>query len=297
MAGKKQKDPKEKFAKPSYPQGMQKYPGTEAAMHPQPDYGLNTYKGSGKLKGKVALITGGDSGIGRAIAVAYAKEGANVVISYLNIEEKEDADATIKAIENAGQKGVGIVGDIQEEEHCKFLVKQTIKKFGKLDVLVNNAAFQMFHKSFLEISAEEFDRAFRTNVYAMFYLCKEALPKMEKGGSIINVASVQAFHPSPTLLHYASTKGAIVTFTKSLAQEAAESGIRVNAVAPGPVWTPLIPATSMNDEQVSNFGKDTLWKRPAQPVEIAPVFVLLASDEGSYITGEIYPITGGVKVI
>jgi NAD(P)-dependent dehydrogenase (short-subunit alcohol dehydrogenase family) len=295
MNGKKNISPKDKYGKPPFKQGTQKYPGTESAMHPQPEYA--SYTGYGRLKGKVALITGGDSGIGRAVAVAYAKEGANVVISYLSLEEKEDAQTTIRAIEEAGQQGLAIVGDIQNEDHCKSLIEQTIEKFAGLDILVNNAAFQLFHTSFLEISSEEFDRAFKTNVYAMFYLCKEALPKMPEGGAIINTTSVQAFSPSPTLLHYASTKGAIVTFTKALAQEAAKSGIRVNAVAPGPVWTPLIPATSIKDEDVSQFGKETLWERPAQPVELAPLYVLLASDEGSYITGEIYPITGSIKVI
>ncbi len=289
-------NPKEKFEKPNFPQGKQKYPGSEAAMDPQPDYGFDSYKGSGRLKDKVVLITGGDSGIGRAVAVCYAKEGADVVISYLSIEEKEDAQKTLEEIEKTGQKGLAIVGDIQDENHCKLLIDETFKKFGKLDILINNAAFQMFHESFLEITSEEFDRAFRTNVYAMFYLCKYALEKMEKGGAIINVASVQAFHPSLTLLHYASTKGAIVTFTKALAQEAVKYGVRVNAVAPGPVWTPLIPATSMSDEQVSEFGKQSLWGRPAQPIELAPVFVLLGSDEGSYITGEVYPVSGNIKI-
>lgn len=297
MAKRTGKDPKEKFEKPPFPQGKQKYPGSEAAMHPEPDFGFESYKGCGKLEGKVALITGGDSGIGRAVALAFAREGANIVISYLSIEEKEDAEATIGFIEESGQKALSIVGDIQDEEHCKFLVKETLKEFGKLDVLVNNAAFQMNHKSFFEISSEEFDRTFRTNVYAMFYLCKEALPRMEIGGSIINTTSVQAYQPSPLILHYASTKGAVVTFTKALAQEAVKFGVRVNAVAPGPVWTPLIPASAMKDEDISNFGHNSLWGRPAQPVEIAPIFVLLASDEASYITGEIYPVTGSIKVI
>lgn len=291
------KDPREKYEKPPFPQGKQKYPGSEAAMHPKPHFGFDSYVGCNKLKGKVALITGGDSGIGRAIALAFAKEGADVVISYLSIEEKEDAEATISFIEESGRKGISIVGDIQDEEHCKFLVNETFREFGKLDILVNNAAFQKNHKSFLDISAQEFDKAFRTNVYAMFYLCKEALPKMEKGGSIINTTSAQAFQPSPAILHYACTKGAIVTFTKALAQEAVKYGIRVNAVAPGPVWTPLIPASAVNDKEVPHFGEKSLWGRPAQPEEIAPVFVLLASEDSSYITGEIYPVAGSIKVI
>jgi NAD(P)-dependent dehydrogenase (short-subunit alcohol dehydrogenase family) len=290
-------DPKDKFEKPEFPQGTQKYPGSESAMDPAPDYGLVSYRGAGKLKDKVALITGGDSGIGRAVAVAYAKEGADVVISYLNAEEHEDADITLKAIRDTGRKAMAIVGDIQDDKLCKNLIDSTLNEMGKLDILVNNAAFQMFHNSFMEITPEELDRVFRTNIYSLFYLCQSAIPKITRGGSIVNTASVQAFHPSPTLLHYAASKGAIITFTKGLAQEAAELGIRVNAVAPGPVWTPLIPASATSDEQVANFGKDTLWKRPAQPVELAPIYVLLASDEGSYITGEIYPITGSIKVI
>ncbi len=297
MAYQTSKHPKYKFPRPEFGQGKQKYPGSESVMDPQPDYGVTSYSGSGKLKGKVALITGGDSGIGRAVALAFAKEGADLVISFWNKEEAEDAELTVKAIETVGQKVLSIMGDIRDFEQCELLVEQALQKLGRLDILVNNAAFQKFHESFLDITPEELDQCFRTNVFAPFYLSQLALPKMEKGGSIINVASVQAYHPSPALMHYASTKGALVTLTKGLAQEAVKYGVRVNAVAPGPVWTPLIPFTVLSYKQAQTFGQDSLWGRPAQPVELAPVFVLLASDEGAYITGEVYPVTGSIKVI
>jgi NAD(P)-dependent dehydrogenase (short-subunit alcohol dehydrogenase family) len=242
------------------------------------------------LLGKTAIITGGDSGIGRAVALAFAREGADVVISYLN--EEEDARETMRIVGAAGRRAVLIPGDISDESHCLQIVERAFQEFGKLDILVNNAAFQMTHENITELSSEEFDYTFKTNIYAMFYLCKAALPRMEAGSAIINVASVQAYNPSPNLLAYASTKGAIVTFSKALSQEALQKGVRVNVVAPGPVWTPLIPAT-MPDEKVKTFGQDTPIGRPAQPAELAPLFVFLASQESSYISGEVVGVTGG----
>jgi hypothetical protein len=259
-------------------------------MTPAPDYGADSYKGSGRLLGKAAIITGGDSGIGRAVAVAFAREGADVLISYLN--EEEDARETARVVEKAGRKCLTVPGDIREEAHCQEVVRRAKEEFGRLDILVNNAAFQMTHESIQELTAEEFDRTFRTNVYAMFYLCKAALPVMKKGGSIINTASIQAYQPTSQLLAYASTKGAIVTFSKALAEESMKQGVRVNVVAPGPIWTPLIPST-MPHEKVETFGEDTPTGRAGQPVEVAPVFVFLASDESSYVCGEVIGVTGG----
>ncbi|HEX3000590.1 MAG TPA: glucose 1-dehydrogenase [Armatimonadota bacterium] len=286
----KEKHPAEKGPKPPFPQQRQEAPGHEKPLAPPADHGESTYRGSGRLKGKAALITGSDSGIGRAVALAFAREGADVLISYLS--EHKDAEATANLVEDAGQKAVTVAGDIQDEGHCQSLVQKALDEFGKLDILVNNAAFQLTYDKISDIPAEEWDRVFRTNIYAMFYLCKAALPRMQQGGSIINTASIQAFHPNPILLPYATTKGAIVTFTRALAQEAIEYGVRVNAVAPGPVWTPLIPY-SMPDEAVKQFGKKSVIGRPAQPKELAPVYVLLASEEASYITGEVYGVTGG----
>ncbi|MBX6342376.1 MAG: SDR family oxidoreductase, partial [Thermomicrobiaceae bacterium] len=241
-------------------------------------------------EGKASLITGGDSGIGRATALAFAREGADVLISYLS--EDADAQETIRVVERAGRKALAVRGDIGDEGHCRHLVDRAVGEFGRLDVLVNNAAFQMTHDGIEDLPSEEFDHTFRTNVYAMFYLCKAALPKMRDGGAIINSTSIQAYQPKPSLLAYASTKGAIVTFTKALAQEAIKRGIRVNAVAPGRVWTPLIPST-MPEEQVRQFGKQTPIGRPAQPAELAPVYVFLASPESSYVVGGVVGVTGG----
>jgi NAD(P)-dependent dehydrogenase (short-subunit alcohol dehydrogenase family) len=268
-------------------------PGLESEMTPAPDFGEDSYKGYGRLKGKAALVTGGDSGIGRAVALAFAREGADVLISYLN--EESDAQETLKVLEKEGGKYIAMGGDISDEAHCRRLVESAVDEFGKLDILVNNAAFQMTHESIQELSSEEFDHTFRTNVYAMFYLCKAALSVMGEGSTIINTASIQAYKPSANLLAYASTKGAIVTFSKALAAEVAEKGVRVNAVAPGPVWTPLIPST-MPQEKVENFGADTVFGRPAQPAELAPVFVFLASEESRYITGEVVGVTGGKPI-
>jgi NAD(P)-dependent dehydrogenase (short-subunit alcohol dehydrogenase family) len=266
-------------------------PGKTSEMTPRPDHGEESYKGLGRLTDKVALITGGDSGIGKATAIAYAREGADVVISYLP-EEEEDAKDTEQWVTKAGRKALRLPGDIRDEHHCRKLVDSTFDKFGKLDILVNNAAFQMTHESIEEFSTEEFDRTFKTNVYAMFWLCKAAVPRLEPGSVIINTASIQSYDPSPNLLAYASTKGAIVNFTKGLSKMVAKQGIRVNAVAPGPVWTPLIPST-MPDAKVENFGGDTSFERAAQPRELAPLYVFLASNESNYVTGEVYGATGG----
>ena len=285
-----QQDPTKQYPVPPFHESKQTPPGTDKEMKTKADYGEESYTGSGKLEGRAAIITGGDSGIGRAIALAYAREGADVLISYL--EENEDAQETLRLVHAAGRRGILVPGDISEEAHCKSLVEQAQSEFGHLDILVNNAAFQMSHDKISDIPSDEWDHTFRTNIYAMFYLCKAALPVMRPGGSIINTASVEGYQPDSFLLAYATTKGAIVNFTKGLAKEAMESGVRVNAVAPGPVWTPLIPST-LPIEMVNTFGTETYLKRPAQPVELAPVYVLLASQEASYITGMIYGVTGG----
>jgi NAD(P)-dependent dehydrogenase (short-subunit alcohol dehydrogenase family) len=284
-------DPKAQGPKPEYPQEPMEMPGSEAEMTPQADHGEKSYQGLGRLKDRVALITGADSGIGRAVAIAFAREGAHVVLSYLPEEEK-DASDTAGWVEKAERKAVRIPGDIQDERHCGALIERAFDEFGKLDILVNNAAFQTTHDRIDEFSTEEFDRTFKTNVYAMFWLCRAALPRMGSGSAILNTASIQAFDPSPNLLAYAPTKAAIVGFTKALSQNAMKRGVRVNAVAPGPVWTPLIPST-MPREKIRTFGQDTSFERPAQPVEIAPVFVFLASNEARYVTGEVYGVTGG----
>lgn len=269
---------------------LQSPSGTEAAMRLKPDHGEDSYVGTGKLTGKVALITGGDSGIGHAIALAFAREGADVVISYL--DEHEDAQQAAHSVEGAGRKAVLAPGDITDESHCNSLVQKAFDEFGRLDILVNNAAYQSTHDSIDEWSTEEFDRTYKTNIYAMFWLCKAAVPKMEPGACVINTCSIQAFSPSANLVPYASTKAAIVNFTKGLSQLAMKGGVRVNSVAPGPVWTPLIPAT-MPNEKVQEFGAQTDFKRPAQPAELAPLFVFLASKDASYVTGEVFGATGG----
>jgi NAD(P)-dependent dehydrogenase (short-subunit alcohol dehydrogenase family) len=285
-------DPKEKHQqKPPFQEPKQQPPGTEAEMRTKPDHGEESYKGFNRLNGKVALITGGDSGIGKAVAIAYAREGADVVISYLP-QEEEDAQDTVKWVKQAGRKAVAVPGDIQDERHCTEMVERTARELGRLDVLVNNAAFQMTHQSIDEFSSEEWDHTFRTNIYAMFYLSKAAMKRMQPGSSIINTASVQAYKPAGQLLAYATTKGAIVTFTKALSELAIKQGIRVNAVAPGPVWTPLISST-MPDEKVKKFGETDPMQRPAQPAELAPAYVFLATGESNYITGSVLDLTGG----
>lgn len=283
-------DPKEAGPKPPFPKQQQEPAGLETEMEPRPDYGEESYRGSGKLQGKAAVITGGDSGIGRAVALAYAREGADVLISYL--DEHSDAQETVQIVEKEGRRCIAVAGDIGEEAHCRQIVQRALQEFGKLDILVNNAAYQMTIKSIQEVTEEMLVHTFRTNIFAMFFLCKAALPHMQEGGAIINTTSIQAYQPSPTLLPYSSTKGAILTFTKGLSDEAIQQGVRVNAVAPGPVWTPLIPST-MPAEKVSQFGKNTPMGRPGQPAELAPVYVFLASQESSYITGECIGVTGG----
>lgn len=263
-------------------------------MSPTPDHGENSYKGHGKLEGKKAIITGGDSGIGRAVAIAFAREGADVLISYLN--EDDDAEETAKYIKEAGRKAVLVPGDISEEAHCKAIIEKAVAEFGQIDILVNNAAFQMSHESIQEISSEEWDYTFKTNIYAMFYLCKAAEPHMKPGSTVVNTTSVNAYSPSPNLLAYTTTKGAIQNFTSNLAQTFAKQGIRVNCVAPGPVWTPLIPST-MPAEKVKTFGEDTPIGRAAQPAELAPAYVLLASEDSSYINGATIQVTGGRPTI
>src|ERR671914_1534994 len=256
-------NPMEKGVKPPHPEQQQDVPGLESEMDPKPDYGESSYRGSGKLKGKAALITGGDSGIGRAVALAFAREGADVLFSYLS-EEEPDARETAQVVEESGKRAIKMPGDVAEEAQCQQLVERAVEEFGKIDGLVNNAAHQMTVDGIADVSSELVDRTFKTNIYAMFWLCKAAIPHMSEGGSIINVSSIQAYQPSPPLLPYSSTKGAIVTFTKGLAQEVIQQGIRVNSVAPGPVWTPILPA-SMAAEQVSQFGGTSPTGRPAQP--------------------------------
>ncbi|MEX2592677.1 MAG: SDR family oxidoreductase [Anditalea sp.] len=287
-------NPQEKYPKPPYPEQKQQVPGTEEEMRPEADHGEKSYRGSGKLEGKKAIITGGDSGIGRAVAIAFAREGADVLISYLS--EDENAKKTVKYVEEAGKKAVLVKGDISEEEHCKTIIRQAVEEFGRIDILVNNAAFQMARESLEDIPSEEWDYTFRTNIYAMFYLSKAAKPHMKPGSTIVNTTSVNAYNPKPILVAYAATKGAIQNFTSSLGQLLADEGIRVNCVAPGPVWTPLIPAT-MPEEKVKNFGKNTPLKRAAQPAELAPIYVLLASEDSSYMTGSTVQVTGGTPTI
>jgi NAD(P)-dependent dehydrogenase (short-subunit alcohol dehydrogenase family) len=280
--------------KPPFPDQPQDIPGTTDAMTPRPDHGEESYKGSGRLTGKKAVITGGDSGIGRAVAIAFAREGADVLISYLC--EEKDAQDTKALVEAAGRQCILVPGDIADADHCRAIVAQAVEAFGRIDVLVNNAAHQDTFKSIDEISDEEWDYTFAVNIHAMFYLSKAAVPHMGQGASIINTTSVQADSPSQELLAYATTKGAIQNFTGGLAQLLAEKGIRANCVAPGPIWTPLIPAT-MPAEKVKSFGEQVPMARPGQPRELAPAYVMLASDEASYISGATIAVTGGKPII
>jgi NAD(P)-dependent dehydrogenase (short-subunit alcohol dehydrogenase family) len=288
-----QQDPTQHYPRPEYPEQDQRHqhPGFEGEMQPEPDYGYDTYRGYGRLEGKKAIITGGDSGIGRAVALAFAREGADVLISYLS-EEEPDALETARVVEEAGKRAIKAPGDISEESQCQAVVQRAVDEFGQIDVLVNNAAHQMTVSGIADVDSELLDRTFKTNIYAMFWLVKAALPHMPEGASIINVASIQAYQPSPTLLPYSSTKGAIVTFTKGLALEVVQYGLRANTVAPGPVWTPIIPA-SMPGDTVSQFGGTSPMGRPAQPAELAPAFVFLASQESSFVNGETLGVTGG----
>jgi NAD(P)-dependent dehydrogenase (short-subunit alcohol dehydrogenase family) len=287
-------DPRKKYPAPPYDSPQVSTPGLEADLNPKADHGEESYKGSNRLAGRKALITGGDSGIGRAVAIAFAREGADVMISYL--EEDKDAKDTASWIEKAGQKAVLMAGDISEEDHCHKLVAKCMEELGGLDILVNNAAYQMTHESLQDWSSKEIERTFNTNIIAQFWLCKAAEKHLKPGSSVINTASVQSYSPSPELLAYAVTKGAIQNFTAGLAQLWGEKGIRVNCVAPGPIWTPLIPST-MPPEKVANFGKDTPLGRAGQPAELAGAYVLLASEEGSYMNGATVQVTGGRPTI
>jgi NAD(P)-dependent dehydrogenase (short-subunit alcohol dehydrogenase family) len=278
----------------SQPAQQQEVPGIQSEMQPRPDCGEDSYRGSGKMTGKAAVITGGDSGIGRAVAIAYAREGADVLISYLS--EDSDAEDTAKLVEQAGRRAVLVRGDVSQPAHCREIIATAVAEFGRVDVLVSNAAYQMTRESLEEIPDEEWDHTFATNVSAMFHLAKAAVPHMGPGSSIIGSSSVNSDMPSPTLAPYAATKAAIANLTASLAQLLGERGIRVNSVAPGPIWTPLIPST-MPPEKVENFGSDTPLGRPGQPAELAPVYVLLASDDGSYISGARIAVTGGRPIL
>jgi len=274
----------------SQPPQQQEVPGVQSKMTPVPDCGEESYQGSGKLTGKIAVITGGDSGIGRAVAIAYAREGADVLISYLS--EDSDAKDTADYVEKAGRRAVLVKGDIADPQHCRDIIQTAVDELGGIDILVSNAAYQMTHETLEEISDDEWDYTFDTNIGAMFRLCKAAIPHMKSGASIIGSSSVNSDMPSPQLAPYAATKAAIANFCASLAQMLGEKGIRVNSVAPGPIWTPLIPAT-MPEEKVEKFGENTPLGRAGQPKELAPVYVLLASDEGSYISGARVAVTGG----
>ena len=266
-------------------------PGIERELKPRADHGEESYRGSGKLEGRAAIITGGDSGIGRAVAIAFAREGADVAIGYLSEKEETDARETAQWVEKAGRRCVAHRFNVQHRAECHEFVERAVKEFGRLDIVVNNAAYQQEQKSILDITEEQLDGTFRTNIYGYFFIVQAALPHLKRGASIINTGSVTALRGSPGLLDYSATKGAIHTFTRALAQSLARQGIRVNCVAPGPVWTPLIPAT-LDKEHVERFGKDTLFGRPAQPAEIAPPYVFLASDHASYFTAETLTPTG-----
>lgn len=282
------------FPTPPFPSQPQSVPGSQRKMQPAPDCGEQSYIGHNRLEGKIALITGADSGIGRAVAIAYAREGADVAIAYL--DEHDDAQETARWVEQAGRRCLLLPGDLAQKQHCYDIVEKTVAAFGRIDILVNNAAFQMSHETLEEIDDDEWVKTFDINITAIFRICKAALPSMPKGGSIINTSSVNSDDPSQSLLPYATTKGAIANFTAGLAQLLAKKGIRVNSVAPGPIWTPLIPAT-MPDETVQNFGSGYPMGRPGQPVEVAPIYVLLGSDEASYISGSRYAVTGGKPIL
>ncbi|MBD1554164.1 SDR family oxidoreductase [Pseudomonas typographi] len=285
-------NPLTQYPAPPFSEQPQAAPGLDAQMQPKPDHGEHSYQGFGRLRGRKALITGADSGIGRAVAIAFAREGADVVLNYLPVEER-DAREVVGLIEAEGRKAVTLPGDIKDEAFCTQLVNQAHEALGGLDILVNVAGKQVAQKSIGELSTEQFDATFKTNVYALFWLCKAAVPLMPAGATIINTASIQSYQPSVTLLDYASTKAAIVAFTKALAKQVIERGIRVNAVAPGPVWTVLQPSGGQPQEKLPHFGEQSPMKRPGQPAECAPLYVLLASQESSYITGEVFGVTGG----
>jgi len=285
-------DPTKQYPQPEFDKQPQSAPGLAQEMDPKPDHGETTYKGLGRLSRRKALITGADSGIGRATAIAFAREGADIVLNYLPTEEK-DAQEVVALIKEAGRKAVALPGDISQESFCNSLVENAREALGGIDILVNVAGKQTAVKEIADLTTEQFDATFRTNVYAMFWLCKAALPHMPPGATIINTTSIQSYQPSPSLLDYASSKAAITAFTHALAKQVAEKGIRVNAVAPGPVWTPLQPSGGQPQDKIPQFGEMVPMKRPGQPAELAPIYVLLASQESSFVTGEVYGVTGG----
>jgi NAD(P)-dependent dehydrogenase (short-subunit alcohol dehydrogenase family) len=285
-------DPTKQYPQPEFEKQPQPSPGLAKEMTPKPDHGEESYKGFGRLAGRRALITGADSGIGRAVAIAFAREGADIALNYLPSEEP-DAREVIGLIEQAGRKAIALPGDIGDESFCQSLITNSVEKLGGLDILVNVAGKQQAVDDIADLSTQQFEETFRTNVFAMFWLCKFALPHMPAGATIINTTSIQSYQPSPHLLDYASTKGAITAFTHGLAKQVIGKGIRVNAVAPGPVWTPLQPSGGQPQDKLVKFGSEAPMKRPGQPAELAPIYVLLASQESSFVTGEVYGVTGG----
>ena len=288
-------DPTKQYPLPKFKHQPQRVPGSDRKMQPKADHGEQSYRGSGRLPNRKALVTGGDSGIGRAAAIAFAREGADVVINYLPSEES-DAKEVVELIEAAGRKAYAIPGDLSNESFCKKLIQQAHKKLGGLDVLAVVAGKQHAVEKITDITTKQLEETYKVNVFALFWLCKAALPLMPKGASIITTASIQATHPSPSLLDYAPTKAAILAFTRALARQVAEDGIRVNCVAPGPIWTPLQTSGGQPDKKIPAFGTETPMKRPGQPVEMAPLYVLLASQESSYVTGEVYGATDGLEI-
>jgi len=290
-----QQDPTAQHAAPGSGDQTVEHPGRTDDMDVRPDHGEETYRGSGRLEGKKAVITGGDSGIGRAVAIAFAREGADVLLTHLDAE-KDDADETARWVREAGRTAVTVAADLTEPRSCRDVVERAVRELGRIDVLVSNAAYQMSQDNGIDdITDEQFDRVMKTNVYAMFWLCKAAVPHMQPGSTVITTSSVQAFQPSPHLLDYATSKAAIVNFTKGLGGNLAERGIRANSVAPGPVWTPLIPAT-MDEKKLDSFGAQSPMGRAAQPAELAPIYVFLASQESSYMTSEVLGVTGGSPI-
>jgi len=289
-------DPRKQYPSPPFPEQPQPPPGLESKMFPKPDHGEDSYVGHGRLKGRKALITGGDSGIGRAAAIAFAREGADVAIGYLP-EEKSDAEEVLELIRAARQTGIGLIGDIKDEGWCRRMVANAVKEMGGLDILVINAARQQARPSVDVISSDDFDQTMKTNLYALHWIVQAALPHLPPGAAVITTASIQAFEPSAHLLDYATTKAGIVAYTKALAEQLIEKGIRVNSVAPGPVWTVLQPSGGQTQEKVRQFGGNSAFGRPGQPVELAPIYVLLASQEASYMTGEVVGVTGGKGVV
>ena len=285
-------DPREEYPKPPFPPQQQPRPGLASRMQPRPDHGENSYVGSGRLAGRKALITGGDSGIGRAAAIAFAREGADVAFGYLPVEEP-DAREVVQLIRAAGRKAIPLPGDIRSEAFCKKLVDDAVAGLGGLDILVNNAAYQQAQKSLLDITTEQLDSTFKTNLYALFWITKAALPHLSAGATIINTSSINNYDPEPSIVDYACTKAAIANFTKSMSKQLVPKGIRINAVAPGPFWTPLQPSGGQDPAKLPQFGADSLMGRPGQPAEIAPLYVLLASSEASYVSGDIFGSTGG----